>query len=87
MREEEALAFSSIWISTLVLLEKSYLTINYVKIRKYYPKSLVFSIIRPKFAELNSILRLSKSHPEVGSLPLQPLFVFALFVEAMRLVW
>jgi len=44
MREEEALAFSPISISTLVLLEKSYLAINYVKIRKYYLKSLVFSI-------------------------------------------
>jgi hypothetical protein len=87
MREEEALAFSPIWISTLVLLEKSYLAINYVKIRKYYLKSLVFSIIRSKFSELNSILRLSKSHSEVGSILHQPLFVFALFVEAMRLVW
>jgi len=50
MREEEALAFSPIWISTLVLLEKSYLAINYVKIRKYYLKSLVFSIIRSNFS-------------------------------------
>ena len=35
---------------TIILLQTFAFTIYYVKIRKKYPKSLVYSIIRPKFA-------------------------------------
>jgi len=79
MREEEALAFSPIWISTLVLLEKSYLAINYVKIRKYYLKSLVFSIIRKEKTSGFGLLLLKNKYIKKKRVENQPLFCVCTF--------